>query len=107
MIYIKVSTLRRDALMPPFLTVLTGIWAAVTAVLVGLLIYRALLGMREDDRLFLGAGEAQEEREQHELQARIMHLNKYAAMLGILSGILLLVTLGMWGYQEMNKPPLS
>jgi uncharacterized protein (UPF0548 family) len=63
--------------------------------------------MREDDRLFLGAGEAQMEREQHHLQARIMHLNKYATVLGILSAALLVVALGLWGYQQMNRPPLG
>ena len=92
--------------MSPFLSVLAGIWGAETAVLVGLLIYRALLGMREDDRLFLGAGEAQQEREQHHLQDRIVHLNKYAMMLGILSGLLLLAALGVYGYEQMNRPPL-
>jgi hypothetical protein len=92
--------------MSPFLSVLAGVWGAETAVLVGLLIYRALLGMREDDRLFLAAGEEQEERAQHHLQERIMHINKYAMMLGILSGVLLLGTLGVWGYEQMSRPPL-
>ena len=92
--------------MSPFLTVLAGIWGAETAVLVALLIYRSLLGMREDDRLFLGAGEAQEEREQHHLQARIIHVNKYALALGIVSGVLLLAILALWGYQQMNQPGL-
>jgi hypothetical protein len=92
--------------MSPFLSVLTGVWGAETAVLVGLLIYRALLGLREDDRLFLGAGEAHQEREQHDLQNRIVHLNKYAMMLGILSGVLLLAALGMFAYEQVNRPPL-
>lgn len=90
--------------MSPFLTVLAGIWGAETVVLVGLLIYRALLGMREDDRLFLGAGEAAQEREQHDLQNRIVHLNKYAMMLGILSGVLLVASGGLWFYEQMNRP---
>ncbi len=33
--------------------ILTMHWASVTVVLVGLLIYRALIGMREEDQLFL------------------------------------------------------
>ncbi len=92
--------------MSPFLTVLAGIWGAETAVLVALLIYRSLLGMREDDRLFLGATEAPQEREQHHLQQRIVHINKYAMMLGILSGVLLLAALGVWGYEQMGRPSL-
>ena len=82
------------------LSVLTVSWAAVTAVLVGLLIYRALLGMREEDRLFLAAGESQLEREQLQLQSRIIALNKYAVWLGVVSAVLLLAAGGIWGYQE-------
>jgi hypothetical protein len=63
--------------------------------------------MREDDRLFLGAGEGQMEREQHQLQARIMSINKYATMLGILSAVLLVAAVGLWGYMELNRPPLG
>ena len=75
-------------------------WAIATTILVGLLIYRALLGMREEDRLFLAAGEAQLEREQLHLQNRIVQLNKYAIWLGIVSAVLLLTVGGIWGYQQ-------
>ena len=37
--------------------VLTVSWGSVTVILVGLLIYRALIGMREEDQLFLATGE--------------------------------------------------
>ena len=39
------------------MNVLTVSWASVTVVLVALLIYRALIGMREEDQLFLASGE--------------------------------------------------
>ena len=42
--------------------VLTVSWASVTVVLVGLLIYRALIGMREEDQLFLATGEEHQAR---------------------------------------------
>ena len=65
--------------------VLTVSWASVTVVLVGLLIYRALIGMREEDQLFLASGEEHLARDQQILQARITSVNKYAVWVGALS----------------------
>ena len=71
-------------------------WASVTIVLVGLLIYRALIGMREEDQLFLASGEEHMAQEQKVLQARIMSVNKYAIWLGVLSAVLLIGIGGVW-----------
>jgi len=76
--------------------VLTITWASVTVVLVGLLIYRALIGMREEDQLFLASGEEHIAREQQVLQARISSVNKFAVWLGVLSGLLLIGICAMW-----------
>jgi hypothetical protein len=78
------------------LNVLTISWASVTAVLVGLLIYRSLIGMREEDQLFLASGEEHIAREQQVLQARISSVNRFAVWLGILSGLLLIGMAAMW-----------
>jgi len=78
------------------LNVLTITWASVTAVLVGLLIYRALIGLREEDQLFLASGEEHIAREQQVLQARISSVNKFAVWLGVLSGLLLIGMAAMW-----------
>ncbi len=76
--------------------VLTVSWASVTVVLVGLLIYRALIGMREEDQLFLATGEEHQAHEQQVLQARIANVNKFAVWLGILSALLLIAVAVMW-----------
>jgi hypothetical protein len=76
--------------------VLTITWASVTVVLVGLLIYRALIGMREEDQLFLASGEEHIAREQQVLQARISSVNRFAVWLGVLSGLLLIGICAMW-----------
>jgi hypothetical protein len=78
------------------LNVLTVTWASVTAILVGLLIYRALIGMREEDQLFLASGEEHLAHDQQVLQARISHVNKFAVWLGILSALLLIGMATMW-----------
>ena len=76
--------------------VLTVSWASVTVILVGLLIYRALIGMREEDQLFLASGEEHQAHEQQVLQARIASVNKFAVWLGILSAVLLIGVAVMW-----------
>ena len=83
--------------------VLTLSWASVTVVLVGLLIYRALIGMREEDQLFLASGEEHIAREQQVLQARIANINKFATWLGVLSGLLLIGVAVMWVYANINQ----
>ena len=83
--------------------ILTITWASVTVVLVGLLIYRALIGLREEDQLFLASGEEHVEREQQVLQARISHVNKFAVWLGILSALLLIGVATMWVIENFHR----
>ena len=85
------------------LNVLTISWGSITAILVLLLIYRALIGMREEDQLFLASGEEHLARDQKVLQARISSVNKFAVWLGILSGLLLIGVATMWVYANMGQ----
>jgi len=82
--------------------VLTVSWGSVTVVLVGLLIYRALIGMREEDQLFLASGEEHQAAEQQVLQARIHSVNKFAVWLGVLSGLLLIGMASLWVYEHIG-----
>lgn len=84
------------------MNVLTVTWASVTVILVGLLIYRALIGMREEDQLFLASGEEHMARDQQVLQARISSVNKLAVWLGILSALLLIGLAGIWVYNNIG-----
>jgi hypothetical protein len=83
--------------------VLTVSWASVTVVLVGLLIYRALIGMREEDQLFLASGEEHLARDQKVLQDRITSVNKYAVWLGALSGLLLIGVATLWVMENIGQ----
>jgi hypothetical protein len=83
--------------------VLTVSWASVTVVLVGLLIYRSLIGMREEDQLFLASGEEHIAREQQALQARISSVNKFAVWLGALSGLLLIGVATVWVMENIGQ----
>ena len=83
--------------------VLTVSWASVTVVLVGLLIYRALIGMREEDQLFLATGEEHLARDQKVLQNRISYVNKFAVWLGVLSGLLLIGLATTWVLENFQR----
>ena len=43
---------------PSSLTILWIVWGAITVVFVALLIYRSLIGMKEEDQIFLDPAEA-------------------------------------------------
>jgi hypothetical protein len=84
------------------LNVLSLTWASVTVILVALLIYRALIGLREEDQLFLATGEEHLARDQQVLQARISKVNKAGVWLGALSAVLLIGMGAMWVYANMG-----
>ena len=84
---------------------LIWVWAAATAVLVGLLIYRALLSMKEDDQLFLGEGERHLEQAQAAIVGKMQIVSRYSLIVGIVSGALLLAIAGMWMYEQLIRPP--
>lgn len=83
--------------------VLTVTWASVTVILVGLLIYRALIGLREDDQLFLASGEEHQEHKQQVLQARISNVNRFAVWLGVISAVLLIGVATLWVMANLGQ----
>jgi cytochrome b subunit of formate dehydrogenase len=77
-------------------------WGIVTAVFLALLIWRNLLESHEDDQIFLGAAEEHMAKEQRALVQRINTLSKPIMMTGILAGVLLLVSGGLWLYEGLK-----
>ncbi len=74
-------------------------WGVVTGVLALLLIYRSVVGMKEDDQLFLDAAESRFEEEQHAILARLERLKPYVKGLGIASGGLLAAMISLVAYR--------
>ena len=79
----------------PTMLALLIAWGVITIVFIALCIYRSFLGLSEEDQLFLEKGEERMAREQQELIAKLQKLGKPIMILGVISGLLLLVIAGM------------
>jgi hypothetical protein len=78
-------------------------WAVVTGVFLLLLVWRTLLTSHEGDQIFLDAAQEHMARQQREVVAKIMKLQKPITTTGITAGTLLLVIAGMWIYQGLKN----
>jgi hypothetical protein len=78
-------------------------FGVVAALFLLLLIWRNLLESHEDDQLFLDAGEANMAKEQQVLIQKINTLSKPIMVLGVLAGVLLVSTAGLWLYQGLKN----
>jgi hypothetical protein len=85
----------------PLLVLLIS-WAAITAALFLLWIYKSRLQDREEDQLFLDAAEEHMAAEQRALVARLIRLNKPMMILGVLSGVLLILCFGVWIWEGLR-----
>ena len=79
-------------------------WAGLTVVLVVLLIYRALIGLHEEDQIFLDRAEAALEQEQVEVLRKIRRIDPIVKGLAIASGSLILILVGVWIYRGLYAP---
>jgi Tfp pilus assembly protein PilN len=77
-------------------------WAVLTCILIILLIYRSTLNMHEDDQLFLDESEAHMAKEQVELIEKMNKLAPLVKVLGVVSGVMLLVIAGLFVYQGLT-----
>ena len=75
-------------------------WGAITVVLAGLVIYRSLVAMKEEDQLFLDPAEWQLEREQRDILTQLGRLNPLVRGGAVASTTLLLLIAGVWIYQS-------
>jgi len=74
-------------------------WGVITIVLVVLVVYRGTLSSREDDQIFIDAAEQHHYQEQLVIIDRISRLTRPIIALSVLSGALLLASVGVWIYQ--------
>ncbi len=84
------------------LELLLILWGAVTVVFLAFVGYRSLVGMKEEDTLFLSAAEASMEAEQRQLQVRLGKITPYTRAFGYASAGLLAVIAAIWVYGAMR-----
>ncbi len=75
------------------------VWSIVTGVLTLVLIYRSVVGMKEDDQLFLDPAESRFEDEQHAILAKLQNIRPYAMGLGMASAGLMAAMIGLVAYR--------
>ena len=78
------------------LQILLILWAVVTTVFLAFVGYRSLVGLKEEDTLFLSPAEANMEAEQRQIQTRLGRITPYTRGFGWASAGLLLVIAVIW-----------
>lgn len=80
------------------LVILGGVCAFIC---VALFIYRSLVGMKEEDRIFLGPAENKLQQEQQQIVARLNRLAPYTKGFGAATVVFLLAAGGIWLYHGL------
>ncbi len=89
--------------MSSLITAITALWAVVACIYFALFLYRSLVGMKEEDTLFLSAGESRIAAEQHEIMKKITKLDGYSAKLGWTTLGLTLLVGAAWSYDALKQ----
>jgi hypothetical protein len=85
------------------LQITVALWAIVTAVYLALFVYRAIVGAKEEDSLFLSAGESHMAAEQREIMQRVNKVQPATRMFGIAALVMTIVVAGVWGYSVFRE----
>ena len=85
------------------LTPLLIVWGAITVIFIGLMIYKSMLGLKEEDIVILDEAEQRMVEEQQQIIAKIQKLESIVKWFGIASGVLILLIGALWIYQGIMK----
>jgi hypothetical protein len=76
--------------------IVAAIWGAVTVAYFALFLYRSVVGMKEEDTLYLSVGEERLAAEQREVMKRIYKLDAYSRKVGYAALAMTVVLAVMW-----------
>jgi hypothetical protein len=83
------------------LNLLLIFWGVITVVFIGLMIWKSLVGMQEDDQIFLDDAEAGFAKDQRKIVDKVKRITSYAKGFGFASAGLLLVIAGIVVYRGL------
>ncbi len=85
------------------LPAIIAIWAVVTVILIALSIHRSIFIMREEDTIFLSAGERSTKGEYTTTIQRLKRLESVLKLFSFASGALTLLVAVMWLYERLYR----
>ena len=78
--------------------IVAALWGAVVIVYLALFLFRSVIGMKEEDTLYLSVGEERMAAEQRVIMKRINKLDGYSRKIGYTALAMSVVLAGMWVY---------
>lgn len=78
--------------------IVAALWGAVVIVYLGLFLFRSVIGMKEEDTLYLSVGEERMAAEQRVIMKRILKLDSYSHKIGYAALGMTVLLAGMWVY---------
>jgi hypothetical protein len=78
--------------------VVATVWGAVVIVYLALFLVRSVIGMKEENTVYLSVGEERLAAEQREVMKRIIKLDSYTHTAGYAALALTVILAGMWLY---------
>ncbi len=88
---------------PSVLIFLIALWGALALCLIGLLVYRGVIGRNEELELLVDQAEHRFADEQQAISSRIERLSVPIRYLSISVGVLLLVIVAVWIYHGLQN----
>jgi hypothetical protein len=78
-------------------------WAVVAAIYLALFLYRSIVGMKEEDNLYLSAGESRMAEEQRGIMKRINRIEPYTKGFGWATLAMSVLVASIWGYSVYRQ----
>jgi len=83
--------------------IVAAVWGAVVIVYLALFLFRSVVGMKEEDTLYLSVGEERMAAEQREIMKRITKLDSYTHKAGYAALAMTVILAGMWIYSVARQ----
>ena len=83
--------------------IVAAIWGVVTVAYFALFLFRSVVGMKEEDTLYLSVGEERLAAEQREVMKRIYKLDGYSKKIGYAALTMTIVLAGMWVFNVARE----